>query len=70
MIGLLKFEVRVTHKPTGISASRDSNFHKTQRAAYDSAVKYIRSRIYMLGHPPMKETELLIEEINPQIADK
>jgi len=58
---MVRFAVRVTHKPTGISAMRDSNHFRTQRAAYDSAIKYIKSRIYMLGHEPMKECELLIE---------
>lgn len=63
MLGHAKFAVRVTHKTTGISATRDSNYFRTPRAAYDSCIKYIKSRIYMLGNPPMKENELKFEEI-------
>ena len=56
-----RFAIRVTHIPSGISATRDSQHFRTQDAAFKSAIKYLKSRIYMLGHAPMKESELLFE---------
>ena len=62
------WEIKITHKPTGISATRTQEHFRSQRAAHDSAIRYIRSRLYMLGHPPMKESELLIEPCSNQDA--
>lgn len=63
MLNAPRFAIKVTHKPSGISAVRDSFHFRTERAAYTSALKYIKSRVYMLGQPPMKESELLIESV-------
>lgn len=61
MIRSHDWAVRITHKPTGITATRTQQFFRNQHLARESAMRYIRSRIYMLGHPPMREKELLIE---------
>lgn len=63
MLNQPRFTIRLTHIPSGITATRDAFNFRTERAAYNSAMKYIKSRVYMLGHPPMKEADLKIEEL-------
>lgn len=57
------WEIRVTHLPTGISAERTSDNFRTQFIARDSAIRYLKSRIVMLGNPPMREDELKFEPL-------
>lgn len=57
------WEVRITHLPTGISAIRTSQHFRYQREARESAMRYIKSRLYMLGHPPIKACDLHIEAV-------
>ena len=63
MLNKPRFTIRLTHVQSGITATRDAFHFRTERAAYSSAMKYIKSRIYMLGHPPIKEIDLKFEEL-------
>lgn len=63
MLNQPRFTIRLTHVPSGITATRDAFHFRTERAAYNSAMKYIKSRIYMLGYPPIKEIDLKFEEL-------
>lgn len=47
-----RFRVVVTHKPTGITATRTGEYFRTEREAHDSAIRYLRSRLVMLGYAP------------------
>lgn len=63
MLNLTHWTIVVTHLPTGISAERTGQHFRNQLEARDSALAYIRSRLYMLGHPPIKACDLLIEAV-------
>jgi hypothetical protein len=63
MIRPYYWSIKVTHKPTGISATRTSGYFRSEKTAYDSAIKYIKSRVVMLGHNPMREDELSFETV-------
>ena len=45
-----KWTLRVTHIPTGIIVDRSSEFFRNQHLARESALKYLKSRLYMLNH--------------------
>lgn len=57
------WQIQITHTPTGISALRSSQNYRTKEDARKSAMRYIRSRLYMLGYPPIKACDLLIEAV-------
>ena len=59
---LERFRVRITHKPTGITVTRTGQYFRTERAAYDSAMRYMRARLSMLGYAP---SMLKIEQEQP-----
>lgn len=59
---LERFRVRITHEPTGIVVERTGQFFRTERAAYDSAMRYMRARLLMLGYAP---SMLKIEQEQP-----
>lgn len=48
----VRFRVVLTHIPTGLQVERTSEFFRTERAAYESGVRYMRSRLAMLGYAP------------------
>ena len=68
MLGSHQWSIRITHLPTGISVTRTSDHFRQQWQARDSAMKYLRSRVYMSGHPPIREDDLKIEPVNQQPA--
>lgn len=49
----------LTHEPTGISIRLTDRIHRTQHKARKAGMKYIRSRLAMLGYAP----ELLKVEV-------
>lgn len=59
----IKWAVRVTHTPTGISAERTSEFFRSQHLAKESAMRYVKSKLYFLYAPEIKESDLIIEEV-------
>lgn len=58
-----RWTLRVVHTPTGITVLRSSNVFRHQYQARDSAIRYMRSRLYMLGYGGTIEEEIEIEEI-------
>lgn len=44
-----RWTVVVTHLPTGIEVVRDSNHFRNQHMARDSAMRYLKSRLYAAG---------------------
>lgn len=58
-----RFQIKLTHIPTGIEVIRDSNHHRTQYHARESAWRYLRSRLYMINP---KNEDVLTEDINEQ----
>lgn len=50
VVGLHReWEVVVTHLPTGLSASRTGRHFRNHHLARDSAMRYLRSRLYAMG---------------------
>ncbi len=41
--------VKITHLPTGIEVVRDANHFRHQHMARDSAMRYLKSRLYAAG---------------------
>lgn len=62
-----RWTLRVVHTPTGITVLRSSNIFRSQHHARDSAIRYLRSRLYMLGYGGTIEEEIRIEEIGDEI---
>lgn len=58
-----RFRIRLTHEPTGIAVTRTGQHFRTERAAYDDAMRYMRSRLAMLGYAP---SMIKIEDIQEQ----
>lgn len=58
-----EWAIRITHIATNISATRTSEQFNSEQKAKDSAIRYIRSRLVMLGNKPMREDELKFEII-------
>lgn len=48
----------ITHIPTGITVTRTSQFFRNQHLARDSALRYLKSRLYLLE----PKSEDVIEE--------
>lgn len=44
-----RWTVVITHLPTGIEVVRDSNHFRNQHMARDSAMRYLKSRLYAAG---------------------
>lgn len=44
-----RWTVVITHLPTGIEVVRDSNHFRSQHMARDSAMRYLKSRLYAAG---------------------
>lgn len=63
---LERFRVRITHKPTGITVTRTGQYFRTERAAYNDAMHYLRSRLAMMGYAP---SMIRIEDIKEQPHD-
>lgn len=55
-----RWEVKVTHIPTGIEVVRNSDVYRNRHLAKAAALKYLQSRLYMLGH---NAAALKIEEV-------
>lgn len=53
--------VRVTHIPTGISATCTEE--RTQRKAYESAMRLLRSRLWAAGHAAMNSEEVAVYDL-------
>jgi protein subunit release factor B len=45
MLGRPKWTVSVTHIPSGIVVTRDSNHYRSQHLAKEEAIKYLKSRL-------------------------
>lgn len=45
----LKWSVVITHIPTGMVVERTSEFFRNQHQARDSAMRYLRSRLYNMS---------------------
>lgn len=45
MNGSPKWTVSVTHIPSGIIVTRDSNHYRNQHLAKDAAIKYLKSKL-------------------------
>ena len=43
--GSPKWTVSVTHPPSGITVTRDSNHYRYQHQAKDAAIKYLKSKL-------------------------
>lgn len=56
-----RWEITVTHTPTGIVATRTSDQFRHQHMARDAAIKYLKSLLYI---DSFKEEDLKIEEIS------
>ena len=61
-----RWTLRVVHTPTGITVLRSSRCFRHQYQARDSAIRYLRSRLYMLGYGGIIEEEIKIEEITDE----
>jgi len=57
-----RFRVCITHEPTGLTVTRTGRHFRTERAAYADAMRYMRSRLAMLGYAP---SMLKIEQEQP-----
>lgn len=53
-----RWSVKITHIPTGIEVVRTSWQFRNQHLARESAMKYLRSRLYMLGYGGTVEEEI------------
>ena len=53
-MNMLRFAVRVVHIPTGIEVVFDSTCHRSERKAYEAAIKYLRSRLWAIGYDKSK----------------
>lgn len=40
-----RFSVTVTHLPTGLKVTRNAGHHRTERAAYESAIRYLKNLV-------------------------
>ena len=49
MNGSPRWIVSVTHIPSGITVTRDSNHYRNQHLAKEAAIKYLKSKLYMYG---------------------
>lgn len=45
MNGSPRWSVSVTHIPSGITVTRDSNHYRNQHQAKDAAIKYLKSKL-------------------------
>ena len=45
-----RFSVRVEHVPSGLFITLGAPEYKSERAAYIDAIKWIRSRLYLIAH--------------------
>jgi len=63
---LERFRVCITHEPTGLKVTRTWRHFRTERAAYADAMRYMRSRLAMLGYAP---SMIRIEDIKEQPHD-
>lgn len=65
--GSPRWTVSVTHIPSGITVSRDSNHYRNQHLAKDAAIKYLKSKLAYAykGIPPedIKYSYLFPDEV-------
>ena len=65
-MNLIKWYVRVTHVPTGITMTCTSEHFRLQYQARDAAIKYVKSRLAMLGYAPsLLKIEHIGEDYEP-----
>lgn len=44
-----RWALKITHLPTGIEVVRDEKHFRNQHLACDSAMRYLKSRLYAMG---------------------
>ena len=47
-----RFQLTLEHIPTGVKITLSDPIFRTEREAYDAGMKYMRSRLAMLGYTP------------------
>lgn len=58
-----RWSIKVTHTPTGIAVTRTSEHFRNQHQARDSAVKYIKAKLYQMNYTGYPDKEISVTDI-------